>query len=124
MINHNLIIIGTTIKILLGTLTLGFCIALIIFLFCNFNQYGTDDFSVFYLNTQQKLLRSTSNKFLSIALDTSLLRNMEKLPIADERFINLAQHLKPAFIRIGGTSADCLFFQKVCFLYIFINLNE
>ncbi|XP_032688357.1 heparanase-like isoform X2 [Odontomachus brunneus] len=37
---------------------------------------------------------------------------MNELPLKHEKFINLGQHLSPAYIRIGGTSADCLIFNK------------
>ncbi|XP_047366033.1 heparanase-like [Vespa velutina] len=100
-----------TTRTVLNVIVLGFCSALIVFSFWNFNQYDKGKVSIFYLHTNEILTR-TSKKFLSFGLDTSLLRNMEKLPIADERFINLARHLNPAFIRIGGTSADCLFFNQ------------
>lgn len=114
----------TTTRTVLNVIVLGFCSALIVFSFWNFNQYDTSKVSIFYLHTDQTFMQ-TSKKFLSFGLDTSLLRNMEELPIADERFINLARHLNPAFIRIGGTSADCLFFNQVCFFFFFcINLHS
>lgn len=109
----------TTTWTALNVIVLGFCLALIVFSFWNFNHYETDNVSIFYLHTNEIFTR-TSKKFLSFGLDSSLLRNMEELPIADERFINLARYLNPAFIRIGGTSADCLFFNQVCFIYLFI----
>jgi len=37
---------------------------------------------------------------------------MDKFPIEDSRFVNLAHHLSPAYVRVGGTSADCLFFNQ------------
>lgn len=92
--------------------------ALIAYTFWNFNRIERDNISIFYIHTNE-IYTQTSDKFLSFGLDTSLLRNIEELPIADERFINLARHLNPAFIRIGGTSADCLFFNQVCYIYSF-----
>lgn len=71
---------------------------------------------VFYLNSRQPLLHTVSDKFLSFGLDTSLLRDMKSLPIKDNKFINLARHLAPAYVRIGGTSADCLYFNQVSLL--------
>ncbi|KAI4479544.1 hypothetical protein M0804_010941 [Polistes exclamans] len=84
---------------------------LFLFPFWNFLHYDGENISVFSFNTEKILFR-TSDRFLSFGLDTSLLRNMKELPLMDERFINLARHLKPAFVRVGGTSADCLFFNK------------
>ncbi|EFN87075.1 Heparanase [Harpegnathos saltator] len=37
---------------------------------------------------------------------------MNELPIRYEKFINLSRYLSPAYIRIGGTSADCLIFNE------------
>lgn len=65
-----------------------------------------------FLNPRQSLLQTTSPNFLSFGIDSSQLRNMKKLPIFDENFINLARHLSPAYVRIGGTSADCLYFNQ------------
>ncbi|KAI4503009.1 hypothetical protein M0802_002053 [Mischocyttarus mexicanus] len=84
---------------------------LFFFPFWNFFRYEGENISVFSFNSE-KILYRTSDKFLSFGLDTSLLRNMKELPLMDERFINLTRNLKPAFVRIGGTSADCLFFNK------------
>ncbi|XP_033209706.1 heparanase-like isoform X2 [Belonocnema kinseyi] len=64
------------------------------------------------LNTEQPLLHTTSTMFLSFGLDSSSLRRMKELPISDKKFINLASHLRPAYVRIGGTAADCLFFDE------------
>lgn len=65
------------------------------------------------LNNSQLLLRKTSPRFLSYGLDSSLLRDMKNLPLNDTRFVILARHLSPAYVRVGGTSADCLFFNQV-----------
>jgi len=37
---------------------------------------------------------------------------MNELPVRQEKFINLARHLSPAYVRVGGTSADCLTFVQ------------
>ncbi|KAF7993018.1 hypothetical protein HCN44_005799 [Aphidius gifuensis] len=58
------------------------------------------------------MLHKTSTRFLSFSLDSSHLRDPEKLPINNEAFVNLAKHLSPAYLRIGGTSADCIFFKQ------------
>ncbi|XP_023288563.1 heparanase isoform X2 [Orussus abietinus] len=64
------------------------------------------------LDLEQTLLHTPSERFLSFGLDTSLLRNMNDLPLQDKRFITLARYLGPAYVRIGGTSADCLLFDQ------------
>lgn len=68
---------------------------------------------VLNLYSRQSLLHTVSDKFLSFGLDTSLLRDMKSLPIKDSKFINLARLLGPAYVRVGGTSADCLHFNQV-----------
>ncbi|XP_014216649.1 heparanase-like [Copidosoma floridanum] len=70
------------------------------------------DVHIVKLEKRQDLLSTVSKKFLSFGLDSSLLRNMKELPIGDQRFINLAHHLSPAYVRIGGTAADCLYFNE------------
>lgn len=67
---------------------------------------------VLHLDLRQPLVHTISDKFLSFGLDTSLLRTMDKLPVRQEKFINLARHLSPAYVRVGGTSADCLIFDQ------------
>ncbi|XP_076678139.1 heparanase [Andrena cerasifolii] len=70
------------------------------------------DAHVFYLNRRHSPLYIVSERFLSFGLDTSLLRDMSSLPITNEKFVNLARHLAPAYVRVGGTSADCLHFNQ------------
>jgi len=38
---------------------------------------------------------------------------VNELPIGQKKFINLARHLRPAYVRVGGTSADCLIFDQI-----------
>lgn len=75
------------------------------------------DNHVLHLYSRQSLLHTVSDKFLSFGLDTSLLRDMKSLPIKDSKFINLARLLGPAYVRVGGTSADCLYFNQVGILF-------
>ncbi|XP_014487586.1 PREDICTED: heparanase-like isoform X2 [Dinoponera quadriceps] len=67
---------------------------------------------VLHFDRLQSLSYITSDKFLSFGLDTSLLRKINELPLRNKKFINLSQHLSPAYVRIGGTSADCLIFNQ------------
>ncbi|XP_058808410.1 heparanase-like [Phymastichus coffea] len=67
---------------------------------------------VISLKSNLSLHNIISDKFLSIGLDSSLLRHLSNVPINNKKFMNLARHLSPAFVRIGGTSADCLFFNQ------------
>lgn len=64
------------------------------------------------MDLAQPVVFRKSQRFLSFSIDSSLLRDMKNFPVRDERFINLAHHLSPAFFRVGGTSADCLFFNE------------
>ena len=57
-------------------------------------------------------------------MDTSLLRQMKNLPINHEKFINLARHLSPAYVRLGGTDSDCLYFNQVIHIYKFNYLTK
>ncbi|XP_033322197.2 heparanase [Megalopta genalis] len=93
---------------------LGFCIIFLILSAWNFNNViiETNKIHVYYLHSQRSPLYVVSDKFLSFGLDTSLLRHIQNLPIENEKFVNLARHLAPAYVRIGGTSADCLFFNQ------------
>lgn len=67
---------------------------------------------VYYLHSRQSPSHIVSERFLSFGLDTSLLRDITNLPLLNEKFVNLARHLAPAYVRVGGTSADCLYFNK------------
>ena len=76
-------------------------------------HYSPSESYVVAINTTEGVLHTTNPKFLSFGLDSSLLRDRKKFPIDDERFATLARWLSPAWVRVGGTSADCLFFNKV-----------
>ena len=58
-----------------------------------------------------------SQKFLSIGMDASLLENLSSIPLRYLKFIQMVKHLSPAFLRIGGTASDILFFKKVSFKF-------
>lgn len=83
------------------------------------NDDQLNDYTIFLEKYQSS--HDVSDKFLSFGLDTSLLRDFENLPIKNEKLINLGYHLKPAYIRIGGTAADCLYFKQVLFCSLYIN---
>ncbi|XP_046750620.1 heparanase-like [Diprion similis] len=91
---------------------LGFFVILFTFYLFALSLQRVEDVIVIQLNTRPLVLRDTSTRYLSYGLDTSLLRNMKKLPINDQRFVMLARHLSPAYVRVGGTSSDCLFFDQ------------
>lgn len=73
----------------------------------------SDNYLLFSLNKSQPLIRIIPDEFLSFGLDSSLLRDMKSLPISQQKFVNLARHLIPAYVRFGGTAADCLYFKQV-----------
>ncbi|XP_046627422.1 heparanase-like [Neodiprion virginianus] len=91
---------------------LGFFVVLLILYLFTLNLQRVEDVTVINLDTRQSIHRRTSTRYLSYGLDTSLLRDMKTLPINDKRFVMLARHLSPAYVRVGGTSADCLFFDE------------
>ena len=55
-----------------------------------------------------------SDKFLSVTIDAGSISRGEwtKFNFTTPRMQNLAQALKPAMLRVGGTSQDFLIFQK------------
>lgn len=103
---------GPTVRSVLCCAALGLCSTLLILSLWSFNTQVPIHSYVFRFDRQQPLLHVVSDKFLSFGLDTSLLRRMDELPVEQEKFINLARHLSPAYVRVGGTSADCLTFVQ------------
>ncbi|KAL6446435.1 hypothetical protein ACFW04_001186 [Cataglyphis niger] len=104
---------NSTIRFILCCTVLGLCSTLLILSLWNPNAYiPTSHTYVLHLDQRQPLLHIVSDKFLSFGLDTSLLRRMDELPVEQEKFINLGRHLSPAYVRVGGTSADCLIFDE------------
>mgnify|MGYP002803537113 FL=1 len=70
-----------------------------------FNKYKVD------INTKQ-CVYETDHKFLSIALDSDLIRNRWlNFSFSSEKLHNLAKGLAPAYLRIGGTNGDFLLFN-------------
>ncbi|XP_011699485.1 PREDICTED: heparanase-like [Wasmannia auropunctata] len=100
----------TTLRILLICTTL-IVILLILGLSIYKHVYPVSSYK-FHFDIRQPLLHTVSDKFLSFGLDTSLLRRMNEMPIGQKKFVNLAYHLSPAYVRVGGTSADCLTFVQ------------
>lgn len=116
-------ITDSTVSFIFCFIVLGLCSTLLIFSLWNSNTYiPTIRTHVLHLDRQQPLLHTISDKFLSFGLDTSLLRKMNELPVEQKKFINLGRHLSPAYVRVGGTSADCLIFDQnsVGFANIFL----
>lgn len=106
-------ITDSTVRFILCCTVLGLCSTLLILSLWNPNAYvPTIRTHVLHLDRRQPLLHTISDKFLSFGLDTSLLRRMNELPVREEKFINLGHHLSPAYVRVGGTSADCLIFDQ------------
>ncbi|KAK7792194.1 hypothetical protein R5R35_005148 [Gryllus longicercus] len=57
-------------------------------------------------------VKDVSDKFLSVALDTELIRNGQIYCIKSSSFLHKTSLLTPAFLRIGGNSADRLLFDE------------
>jgi hypothetical protein len=69
-----------------------------------------DNYNVF-INTKQSVYE-TDHKFLSIALDSGLIRNRWRhFNFKSEKVHSLAKGLAPAYLRIGGTNGDFLLFN-------------
>ncbi|KAL6262659.1 hypothetical protein P5V15_005452 [Pogonomyrmex californicus] len=102
---------GPSICSILCYITLGLCSMLLILTLWSSNIHVPKIRTyVLHFDKEQPLLHVVSDKFLSFGLDTSLLRRMKELPVGQKKFINLASYLSPAYVRVGGTSADCLIF--------------
>ncbi|XP_071441792.1 heparanase-like isoform X3 [Hetaerina americana] len=57
------------------------------------------------------VVHTTSDKFLSIALDSSILtKGWRKFDIGLPLVINMVSAFSPSYLRLGGTSSDCLIF--------------
>lgn len=103
---------------ILSFLILSLCFCFLMLSVWNLNRsLPNKERHIFFLNPRQSLLQTTSENFLSFGLDSSLLRDMKEFPIANEHFIILARHLSPAYVRFGGTSADCLYFNQTSYNY-------
>ncbi|KAH0558088.1 heparanase-like [Cotesia glomerata] len=100
-------------KSIIGSIVVG--IFLILFVISLWNVGRSHHLSknfVAIIDTDSKLLQKTSERYLSFGLDSSNLRDMTIFPVKKDKFVNLARYLSPAFVRVGGTSADCLFFDE------------
>ena len=58
-----------------------------------------------------KVLAQVDERYLSVALGM-INKNWKKLDLNNERVINMAKALSPAFIRLGGTGADLATFNE------------
>ncbi|XP_011341385.2 heparanase isoform X2 [Ooceraea biroi] len=104
---------GSAVRSISCCIALGLSSMLLILSLWSFSiQTPTIRIHVLHFDKWQPLLRTISDKFLSFGLDTGLLRKMNELPVGQEKFINLARHLSPAYVRVGGTAADCLTFDQ------------
>ncbi|XP_011298477.1 heparanase [Fopius arisanus] len=103
---------GNVCRSICTSVIVGFFMALFVIAVWNVSFHRSGKSYVVLLDASREVIHKTSPRFLSFGLDSSLLRDMKKLPINDERLVNLARHLSPAFVRIGGTSADCLIFNE------------
>lgn len=118
LLNHQILLLVVSDSILRPGFSSIIAVVFVLFLLLSaWNLLGVinppSNAHVFYLNRRHSPLHIVSERFLSFGLDTSLLRDMSSLPIENEKFVNLARHLAPAYVRVGGTSADCLYFNQV-----------
>ncbi|XP_034949969.1 heparanase-like [Chelonus insularis] len=99
-------------KSFFGFFIVGTFLLLLLICLWNIDRHNSSKTYIIVIDKTSELLYHTSDKFLSFGLDSSLLRDWKTFPVKNDMFANLARHLSPAFVRIGGTSADCLFFNK------------
>ncbi|CAB4037469.1 heparanase-like isoform X2 [Paramuricea clavata] len=84
-------------------------LALASYLFASIDAFN-DNYEV-HINMKQ-CIHKTNQKFLSIALDSSLIRfHWNHFNFSSEKLQNLAKGLAPAYLRIGGTDEDFLLFN-------------
>ncbi|KAK0097774.1 hypothetical protein PV326_013813 [Microctonus aethiopoides] len=104
---------NTAIRSLINFIVTGLILSVLLISIWQLSHYHSPSKThTIVLNVAAPLIHKISKRFLSFGLDSSLLRDMKHFPVRDNRFINLARHLSPAYVRVGGTSADCLFFNR------------
>ena len=85
-------------------------LSVLVFIFLATNGAFHEEYKV-NINTKQ-CVYETDHKFLSIALDSGLIRNRWlNFSFTSEKLHNLAKGLAPAYLRIGGTNGDFLLFN-------------
>ncbi|XP_057339841.1 heparanase-like [Microplitis mediator] len=99
-------------KSIIGSIVVGIFLILLVISLWNIGRHNLSKTYVVIIDTNSNLLHKTSERYLSFGLDSSLLRDMDKFPVKNDTFVNLARYLSPAFVRVGGTSADCIFFNQ------------
>lgn len=61
-----------------------------------------------------QVLAQVDSRFLSVALDSHIVAERWKnFDFKASRVINMAKALSPAYLRLGGTAADLLYFKEV-----------
>ena len=60
-----------------------------------------------------KVVAEVDSKFLSLAIGSRLVaENWKNFDFKSTKLLNMAKALSPAYFRLGGTSADLLYFKK------------
>jgi hypothetical protein len=60
-----------------------------------------------------KVVANVDPKFLSVAIGSRLVaENWKNFDFKSTKLLNMAKALSPAYFRLGGTSADLLYFKK------------
>ncbi|XP_038648566.1 heparanase [Scyliorhinus canicula] len=78
---------------------------------CGFHAASPGSESVRVQPEFSRPLRSVSPRFLSVALDASLLRTHSLDLLRSQKLITLARGLSPGYLRFGGTGADFILFE-------------
>lgn len=77
-----------------------------------FVKYNTGDRCYATIDKNQRVIAVLPNNFLSFGIDTSEIRNYDKIDFSKPRFRQLAEALAPARLRLGGTMSDRLIFTR------------
>ncbi|XP_059468626.1 heparanase-like [Neocloeon triangulifer] len=77
------------------------------------SQYSKDDHKRIVIIQTDRLVNVVNERFLSVALDSSLIRkNFKKFDMKSKAARMLGSSLSPCYLRVGGTAADRLIFVE------------
>ncbi|XP_044749327.1 heparanase-like isoform X2 [Coccinella septempunctata] len=64
-----------------------------------------------FFDNYQPIISKIDKKFLSVALDSSVIQNgFKKFNMSDPKLVKMISHISPAYFRVGGNMADRLIF--------------
>lgn len=98
-------------KRLVAVCAIAFCCNLALLIL--FVRYNAHERCYATIDEDQAVVATLPDNFLSIGIDTSEVEDFNKLNFLDKRFLEMASHLAPARLRLGGTMSDRLIFSAL-----------